>query len=305
MAASFAAIFPVFLLLVLGNLARRSGFLGEPFWEQTERGTYYVLFPALLVTKLGAADFDWQASQWLVLAALIMPFCAATLCFGLQCVLRLNAYDFTAFFQGGIRLNNFIGLGLAATMPDPALTLLALLMAVFIPLMNVLSVTVLSIYAGTEPNYRKVLRSLLRNPLVLACAVGMLLNYLQWLPPLVVMDVLGMLGAMAAPLGLLAVGAGLRLKALRTAGWAFAWSTVLKLVLIPLLGLTIAWLLALDALATSVFVMYTALPTASSAYILTRQMGGNATLMAGIITGQTLLSMLTLPLVLVFMVPPG
>ena len=73
MAVGFTVVFPVFLLLILGNLARRSGFLDEAFWEQAERWTYYILFPALLVTKLAQADFDWQASGWLVLAALVPP----------------------------------------------------------------------------------------------------------------------------------------------------------------------------------------------------------------------------------------
>ncbi len=301
MNASLAAVLPVFLLMVLGHWARRSGFLDAVFWVQAERATYYLLFPALLLTRLAQAELDWQASQWLLIAALLLISVAAALCFGLQWLLRLSAHDFTAFFQGGIRLNNFIALGLIATLPDPALTVLALLMAVFIPAMNVLSVLVLSRYARAKPNYRAVLSGVLQNPLVLACASGILLNTCQWLPPPVLLGVLETLGAMAAPLGLLAVGAGLKLQALRAAGWVFVWNTLLKLVLMPLLGLVIALLLPLDRLTLSVFVVYSALPTASAAYILTRQMGGNAELMAGIITGQTLVSMLTLPLVLLLL----
>ncbi|MGB0846900.1 MAG: AEC family transporter [Thiolinea sp.] len=303
MAVGFTVVFPVFLLLILGNLARRSGFLDEAFWEQAERGTYYVLFPALLVTKLAQADFDWQASGWLVLAALILPFCAALLCFIAQRFLQLAHYDFGAFFQGGIRINNYIGLALVATMPDPALSLLALLMAVVIPLMNVLSVTVLTGYSGAQTNFYAVLTGLAKNPLVLACLVGIALNTLQWLPPVLLLEVLETLGMMALPMGLLAVGAGLRLKTLHQAGRAFAWNTLLKLILVPLLAYILGMLLLQDDLSLAVFVVYAALPTASSAYILTRQMGGNAVLMAGIITGQTLVSMLTLPIVLFLLMP--
>lgn len=113
------------------------------------------------------------------------------------------------------------------------------------------------------------------------------------------MAVVDKLALMALPVGLLAVGAGLQLQALRAAGAAFVWSSVLKLMLLPVLTWLMADGLGLDHSAQQVLTLYAALPTAASAYILARQLGGSAELMAGIITGQTLLAMLSLPLAMV------
>nr|CAA6800090.1 MAG: Unknown protein [uncultured Thiotrichaceae bacterium] len=113
------------------------------------------------------------------------------------------------------------------------------------------------------------------------------------------MRVIDNLSLMALPIGLLAVGAGLQLQALRDAGATFAWSSAVKLVILPLLSWFLAGALGLDHSAQQMLTLFAALPTAASAYILARQLGGNAELMAGIITGQTLLAMLSLPLVIV------
>jgi len=143
-----------------------------------------------------------------------------------------------------------------------------------------------------------VLRNLIRNPLILACLLGMLLNYSGLGMPAPLRPVAELLGQMALPLGLLAVGAGLSLRALRAVGPALLAASAIKLLLFPLLALGIARLLALDPLSGSLLVLFATMPTASSAYILARQLGGDAPMMAAIITGQTLLSVLTIPLML-------
>jgi hypothetical protein len=131
--------------------------------------------------------------------------------------------------------------------------------------------------------------------------LGIILNVLPWKLPTIVLDVLKQLAQMALPAGLLAVGAGLNLAALRGLHASFFWSTALKLLVMPLVAWGIALLLGLDAVSSSILIMFAALPTAPSAYILARQLGGNAELMAGMITGQTLLALLSLPLVLSFL----
>ncbi|MEZ5447968.1 MAG: AEC family transporter [Thiolinea sp.] len=303
MSTTLVAVFPVFALLVLGHLARRSGFLAEAFWAQTEKGTYYVLFPCLLISRLAQAQLDWAAQAGLAIAAASLPLLSALFCLVIQGFARFPHRDFTSFFQGGVRFNTYIGLALIAVLPNAALTLAALVVAVMIPVINVLCVLAYA-FDPQHPNVagpsrgRRVLNGVARNPLVLACTAGISWNMLGLPTPALLFDVLDKLAAMALPLGLLAVGAGLRLKALHTAGRTFAWSALVKLVLVPALALGLARLLQLDATATGVLLVFAAIPTASSAYILARQMGGNAELMAGIITGQTLLSLLSLPLLL-------
>lgn len=299
MGVVLSAIFPVFALLVLGNVARRSGFLGEEFWREAEKGTYYVLFPALLIEHLATADLQGVSTGLLLLLALLTPMLAALLAFLPMPLLRLNGADFTSFFQGSIRFNTYIGLAVVAVaLPAPALTLAALVVAVMIPLVNVLCIAVFAYCTHGQMRLSAMLVSMVRNPLIMASVLGMVLNSLPFALPEVVLKLLKILGQMSLPLGLLAVGAGLRLQALRVSGAALFWAAAIKLLLLPALvyGLCVWW--QVDTLARAVLVTFAALPTASSAYILARQLGGNAALMAVLITGETLFGLLTLPLVL-------
>ena len=213
--------------------------------------------------------------------------------------LKLNGPDFTSFLQGSVRFNTFIGLALAAVLPAPALTYAVLILAVMIPLVNVICVVVFALYTSATLSVRSVIMQVVKNPLVVVSIVGIVFNLFGWVPPNLVMGIVDKLALMALPVGLLAVGAGLQLQALRGAGATFAWSSVVKLLVLPLLTWFMASGLGLDHSAQQILTLYAALPTAASAYILARQLGGNAELMAAIITGQTLLAMLSLPVVMV------
>lgn len=299
MSLILSAIFPVFALLLLGNVARRSGFLAERFWEQAEKGTYYVLFPCLLVKNLATAHMDFAAAGMLLVVAALMPVLASVLAFAFAPLLRLNGADFTSFYQGSIRFNTYIGLAIVATaLPAPALTLAAIVVAVMIPLVNVLCIGVFAYFTHKQVRVAALLTSILKNPLIVACLLGIVLNLLPFSIPKVLLKVLEALAQMALPMGLLAVGAGLRLQALRESGSLLFWASGVKLLLLPALIYGLCVWLQVGALERAVLVTFAALPTASSAYILARQLGGNAGLMAVLITGETLLGILTMPLVL-------
>jgi malonate transporter and related proteins len=158
---------------------------------------------------------------------------------------------------------------------------------------------VLSRYAGASAaRARAVAVAVATNPLILACALGIVLNLTGLGLPPVLDRLLAALGSASLPLGLMAVGAGLDLGALRTAGARVGIATAFKLLLLP--GLTAAALFAfgVGGPAYGVALLYATLPCSASAYVLARQLGGDAALMASIITVQTLAAILTMPLVL-------
>ncbi|ANG64823.1 transporter [Marinobacterium aestuarii] len=292
-------LWPVFALLMLGVLARRYSFPGEDFWPLAEKATYFVLFPVLLVARLSQADISDVPIGGLGLAILLLLLGGTLLCYLLRPLLKLDGAEFTSFYQGGVRFNTYVGLAMvAAIYGDSALAVSAVIIAFMILLLNVFCVLAFAFHAGGSPGLRPVLRNLVRNPLILASVLGLLLNYSGIGMPLMVRPVAELLGQMALPLGLLAVGAGLSLKALRAVGPALLGASVIKLLLLPLLALGLAQLLSLGDQTRNLLILFAALPTASSAYILARQLGGDAAMMAAIITGQTLLSALTIPLML-------
>ncbi|NVK44329.1 MAG: AEC family transporter [Oceanospirillaceae bacterium] len=292
-------LWPVFALLMLGVLARRLDFPGEAFWPLAEKATYFVLFPVLLVSRLSQADISAVSVAAIGVAVLLLLLAGSACCYLLRPLLRLPGPSFTSFYQGAMRFNTYVGLATVAALHGaPGVAVSAVIIAFMIPLLNVLCVLVLSYHAGAAAGLGPVLRNLVRNPLILACLLGMVLNYSGIGMPALVRPVADLLGQMALPLGLLAVGAGLSLRALRSVGPALVAASSVKLLLFPLIALGIAHWLGLSALGSSLLVLFAAMPTASSAYILARQLGGDAPMMAAIITGQTLLSALTIPVML-------
>lgn len=294
------ALGPVFLLILFGALLGRQGWPGEGFWRQMEGLIYFVLFPAMLISTLANADMN--AVPVARLAAVLLGG-LGTFAVGLWALrgwLGIAGPAFTSVFQGAIRFNTYVGVaGASALHGSEGAAVAAVAIALMVPLVNVLCVASFAacITQGQrQPRLASSSAALVKNPLILACALGIGLNLSGLGLPAWGGDSLSLLGRAALPLGLMAVGAALNLNALLDIDRGVISSATIKLVLLPLLVVGLARLVGLDTVSRDIALLFAALPTATSAYILARQLGGDARSMAAIITGQTLLAMLTLPL---------
>lgn len=294
------SLWPLFALILGGLALRRWDFPGEAFWPAAERLNYFILFPALLFSSLATAPLDNPALPRLTLAVLLALGGAWLV---LLLVRRLRGWPaarFGAFSQGILRFNTYLGLAVVGSLyGQPGLALAALLLALMVPTVNVLSVWSLTAEQGVS--LRSLLWPIMKNPLILACLAGILVNLAGAGLPGGSDRLLGLLAAASLPLGLLCVGAALRPQELRGETGALAWNCGLRLLAMPLLAYAVAHLLLLPALESSVLVLFFALPTAPTAYVLTRQLGGDGHLMAGIITLQTLLAAASLLVILLLL----
>ncbi len=292
------ALGPVFILVLLGAVLKRLGFPGDGFWPLAERFTYYLLFPALLVSKLATASFENVAALSIALT-IVLPLMGITLAL-LLVADRVSGSggDFTSIYQGSIRFNSYVGLAVVNQLyGDPGMTIAAVTMAIMIPVINVLCVTIFAIKTGAgEGAVKATAVEIALNPLIIACLSGVALNLTGIGLPLWFGSVFHLLSLPALPLGLLAVGAGLKLDTLHSEAHALALSSAVKFVVAPLAALGAGLLAGLEGISLQVVVLFFCLPTASSAFILARQLGGNAPLMATLITWQTLLAMAILPI---------
>ncbi|MBS1221277.1 MAG: transporter [Proteobacteria bacterium] len=296
------ALGPIFALILLGLGLRRSGFPGDGFWPAAERFTYFLLFPALLVHRLALSRLgDYAVGPVAVVIVALLLGMTALVCV-LRPWLKVDGPAFTSVYQGVIRFNTYVGLAvvLAVFQADGG-TVAALVMAIMIPLINVLCVLVLTVHAGGSATMAGVARGLLTNPLILGCLTGIGLNLSGIGLPWGSAAVLEILARAALPLGLLAVGAGLRLEGLARPG-LLAAASALKLVALPALAAGLCWVMQPGRLETAVLVTFAALPGAPTAYILARQMGGDVPLIAAIVTVETAAALVTLPAVLVWVV---
>lgn len=298
-----SALLPVFAVIALGYYLRHAALLDAPAWRGLENLCYYVLFPVLLVKTLAVADVG-SAEVVRFSAALLFAIFTMTAMLVLsypllQRYFAVSAAAFTSLVQGATRWHGFIALSIVGLLiGDAGLVYMAVAMAVIIPPLNIISVIVLAHYGDAENDFMRVLRKLVRNPLILACVLGAFLNISGLgLTPLLY-NIADILGSGALGLGLLTVGAGIHLSEIRGHRGLVVFGALLRLLGMPLLMLTGCLLFGVEGLPRTIAMLAGAVPTASSSFLLARQMGGDAPLMANLITLQVIGAVVTIPLVI-------
>jgi malonate transporter len=288
-------LLPDFALIVLGHLLRRHAGWGDAFWSGLEKLVYFILFPALLFHTTARTPFAFASTGNLLIAALGAVAGAIACGWLARPLFRTRPMIFESGVQTAFRFNSYLALAVASRLGgDAGTSLMALLIGFAVPLCNMAAVHALAHRTGG------VLRELARNPLLLATAGGVLFNLAGLHLPDVAAATLARLGAASLALGLLAVGAGLRLSGAQDAKGIAAWFVAVKLVVMPALAFALGRWLQLPPLQFKVVVLFAALPTASSAYVLAARMGGNGPFVAFLISVGTLISAVSLPIWLLF-----
>lgn len=300
MTAISDALIPVLAMILVGFAIRRSDFLPDSFWPAAEKLTYFLLMPATLIHNLSAkkaGELPWVKILLTVEGAVLASALLVTLCWLAN--RQMGGPVFTSLFQGGVRFNTFVALALAENLfGRDGLFLAALGAGFMIILINVLCVSAFSLtvkQSGTL-DLKRLGGDLLRNPLIIGCLIGVGLNTTGLRLPLAIDGTLALAGKAAFPVGLMAVGAAYRVGNLRQHLQPLVMSSTVQFLCKPAAAWGLASYLGLSGTALGVAVLLFSVPTAPSAYILSRQMGGDHDSMAAIITVQTCLSFFTLPL---------
>lgn len=306
MTHTFIALLPVFIIIVIGALLKRSNLMGESHWAGVDHVCYFVLFPAIIFKEIAAADFSqipvWQMAASMVLALTVMFALLLILRGPLSSALGINGAQFSSLFQGATRWHTFIAFAIVPLFfGDDALALAAVSAATMTPLLNVVCVIVLSLYAdngGERPSAGKLAMVVLRNPFFFSSMGGVLFQLSGLSLPSLGIQVLDMIGRGALGLALLTVGAGLHFGEAAAAKMTVGLATALKLLAMPALMFLALKLFGVSGTPAAVAMLCSAVPTGSGAYVLAKQMGGDAPLVANILTFQVICAAVTIPLVL-------
>ena len=278
--------------------------LSKPDWLGIERLSFNLLIPALIINAIYQSDLSLKSSGPYVLA-IILGLCSISI---LTLLLRLliakpalSGPQLSSMFQATTRWNALITLPIAAQLfGTRGLTVVAIAMAFMIPLINVVNIAVISgLHAG---NFRivAVLKTIAKNPLIIACAIGLALNFAKFQPPVPIQVTLDMISRGALAIGLLCIGAGFDWRRLLRPTWQIIWCVAAKNIAAPLLVFGLAVLFGLGPLETLCAMLVVATPTATNGYIVARQMGGDAELYAYIMSWQLVAAVLTFPLMIYF-----
>lgn len=296
LAATFAVTGPIFILVLLGLGLQRWGFIDDTFVTMSSRLVFSLCLPVLLFTTITSIDM----AATLALDVLGFSVVGTVLTFALSWLVALfwvrPRIDRGVFVQASFRSNlGVVGLALCANAyGKEGLALASLLMAAMTVIYNILSVVVLAYYnAARAISWRGVLVDILRNPLIVAIVLALLVNFVQLPIPAVLKSTGAYLGSLALPLALLGTGASMNLKALRHSSSVTALCLLLKTLLLPALVTWLAWWLGYRDVNLGVLFLLFMSPTATASFIMVKSMGGNEALAANLIMTTTLVSLLT------------
>ncbi len=291
-------LFPDFSLILCGYLVCRYTALNRTVWLQVESLTYYFLFPVLLFHSIVKSPLDLGAASSLIAAGVTLGALGIAMAYSLPHLpwlgRRIDRREHAASAQVAFRFNSFIALALADRLAGPTgLLLIAVLIGVCVPIFNVAAIWPMARHAQ-----RGFARELLRNPLIIATASGLVANALGlripfWLEPTVMR-----IGAASLALGLMAAGAGMQFGPLARAKALAIAVLLIRHFLLPLAALLLARGYGLSPVQTTVLLAFSALPTASSCYVLAAKMGYDGAFTAGLVSLSTLLGMVSLPFAL-------
>jgi predicted permease len=300
MTALLTGIVPVFAMIALGWGLKWRTFLDDDGWRAVERLTYFVFYPTFLIPAVWRADFAGGAAGPVAAATVAVALTVALLTVLAKPMLRISDPAFTSVFQGVIRWNGFVFLPVAgAVFGEQGLGIAAVAFGVLAPALNVVCVLVLARWgAGQGGGWRLALSSLARNPIIWACGTGAALNLIGVPKPDLLMGVFDLMGPGAIALGLITAGAGLSFRYAASRPLLMLTVTVIKLIILPVGMYWLTGVLGGDRMAQGLALLAGASPGAAASYVMARQMGGDAPLMAGVVALTTVVSALTIPILL-------
>lgn len=295
-------VLPIILTIIVGYLATRSGAVPRENWSGMEQLSFKVLIPAIIIQSIYTSDLALPQLGGFIRALLTTTSIAGILVLAARFAIphpALGNPQLTTIFQATTRWNAFIALALSSqALGQPGLALISIAMAFIIPFVNVINIVVLGTYGDTPINAQKVALNIVTNPLVLACAIGLLLNFSGVLLPPSAESALNTVSQAALGIGLLAIGASIDFRKLIALSGPLAFGIATRLVVSPAVFWLTGKAFGLDDMQMLSGLLICGVPAASNGYIVAKQMGGDADLYAHVLMWQTLLGAITLPVVI-------
>ncbi|WP_425363225.1 AEC family transporter [Candidatus Tisiphia endosymbiont of Hybos culiciformis] len=298
----FSSTLPILLIPLLGSIIKRKWLTSEEFWRGIEKLSYFFLFPVMLFNNISVADLNASSIIKLVLGLIISSSIIAVALIIYQKKTNFDKIQFTSTFQGAVRYNSYIFFGVSSPLlGQEGLAIVSVISSYMIIFTNIISVMIFAHYVpdssvaqSPKASFILMLKLIVQNPLIIASIVGFLFNYSNLELHLSIKKTLSTLSDSALAIGMLNVGASLKFFMRGTIVYNVLFTSFVKLVAFPIVTIIVLSLMSITGTAKSVGVLYSCLPCASTAYVLSRQLGGDPESMASIITFTTLFSIVSL-----------
>jgi len=296
---SISVSMPIFILLIVGWVLKKRNVVDEHFFSSANKLIFQVALPAKLFLDTATSDFkkalDWRFIFFAVLCTTII-FIGGWI---LGSLILKDPSKVGAFAHGAFR-GNYVYIGFALmqnilgqnTIPASA----PLVGAFVLPLYNIYAVIVLTVtnHPGSRIDFKSIFISIIKNPMILGIAAGLLFALLEIPLPFVFTKSLEYLGDIATPLALLSIGASIQFASIKKDLKPILIACFYKLVLQPAVVVPLAMKAGFQSEQILVLFVLFGVPSAANVYIVTKSMGGDAQMGAGIIVVSILLSTITL-----------
>lgn len=290
------AVLPLFLVMGLGYIARCTGAISRTDVPKANRWAFKFFMPIMLFYNIYTSDLSAAAQPKIIIFAVVCVLVLYGLSFGFVMLAEKQDDKRGVMIQGLYRSNFVImGIPLAAQLVEGAdLGPVVILVAVVIPMFNVLAVITLELFNGKKPTVGRMLLDILKNPLIIGIATGIVVRLIGLKLPTAVESAAGMIGKVGSPLMLFLLGAFFEIKGVGTHKKQLAVVCVGRLVIVPAIFLTLAVLCGVRGVELAAMIAIFGSPTAISSFTMTQQMGGDAALAGDIVIFTSALSCITM-----------
>ena len=294
---SFEVVFPLMIYMLVGYIAARAKLWDEHNATVVNRVAFTMFLPVLLFENIRAVNLDLGVDYGLLLFAIISILITIGVLFLLIPRIEKDNRRRGVMVQGIFRSNFIIfGMVMTKTILGPAEQgYSAFMMAILIPLFNVLAIIILELFNGKKPDWSDIFRNLITNPFIVASTFGLIVLFARIPIHPLIETVTGTLGRAATPLALAAMGGCFRFEGAKSCMKQLIISIGGKLLIMPALWLTIA-ALAFGFRGEAFVCLLTlyAAPVAVSSYSMAHQMGGDGVLASQIVVYSSVLSIFTI-----------
>lgn len=290
-------VLPIFLVIILGKMLQLTIVKDAGIWAGINKISYWVLFPAFLLTQTSRLDLSDPDILPYSISLILAYFAAMIFAFCVGKIAKQSNHTLTSVIQGAGRHNTFIGLAVAGQLFGAVGTTIGTVAtAALVPLSNVVAVIMMGAMLNKGAGIRKLLLDLVRNPIILAIVAGLAFSRLNFPQGFVLYQFTGLIGQATLPTLLLVIGANLRFTSFNSQIQPVVISTIAKMLVFPIIVFLVCQWFALSAETTVIAVIFACCPTSPAGFPLAKQMGGDAPVMATIISVQTAFSVIAIPI---------
>ena len=293
---AFHAIVPLFLIIAVGYTVKRLGWIGPEEVRRFNKVCFYTFMPVMLFYNIYTSDFSHAVRLPYALFVVGMALAMILLAFLITLAAEKTPERRGVMIQAAFR-SNFVLLGLpiaAELLPEGNLGVTALMVAIVVPIYNMMSVVVLEYFRGGKPRAGEVLLAVVKNPLILGSVAGLLVQALHITLPEVLVSFAGKMNSAATPLILLPLGASFETREVARYKKELLVCVGLRLVVFPGAILTLAAALGLRDIEFVTVLAMTAAPTAVNSFNMAQQLGGDSQLAGSAVVVSTAASFFTL-----------